>query len=205
MALEKILAAFVGSAALFSSGFLKGAFASPAANPQPASAPATADQVEEKDLELCVVRCVRDALFMDDDSRGVQRICVPFCRGDLEFAIGDRVQLELTPAEVHSPDKWSRTGTVLGVDEYEGRRYFKVMLDRSRFPRTFHRDRLEKLEIPECELKPGADEAEPEAFKVKIERGFACKCFTMMLLLYFTTCSYDLILCAAAMPIIMMI
>ena len=165
----------------------KGAYASPAATSQPASAPAPADQVlEDKDLRLCLHFCQQIALFkeMDEEGRWIQRECIPFCAGELEFAIGDRVQLELTHWHGED-DKWSRTGTVLGVDDYQGILSFRVMLDGGRFARSFESRHLEKLENPapkhEREPKP---EAEPEAFKVtclSFGRGDVWKCVTMIL------------------------
>lgn len=171
MALEKIFAAFVGSAALFSSGFLKGAHDSPIANPQPASAPEPADQVEGEDLKPCLWFCQRNALFLPDDSHLSYEKCFDFCVGDLEFAMGDRVQLVVTPGEVES------VGTVLTVVKIKGMLRFSVMLDWGDYPLPFESRYLEKLENPapkhECEPKP---EAEPEAFKVKIELPFDLYC-----------------------------
>ena len=158
----------------------KGAYASPAASPRPASEPAPADQVEDKDLKACLSFCQRNALFVDVDSRLSYENCFDFCDGELEFAMGDRVQFVVTPGEVES------VGTVLGVVQYKGILRFGVMLDWEEGPLPFESHYLEKLENPapkhECEPKPGA---EPEAFKVKLElsfhRGDVWKCVAVIL------------------------
>ena len=165
----------------------KGAYASPAASPQPASAPAPADQVQDKDLKACDHFCRQDA--PERMNRGellwVQENCLLFCAGDLEFAIGDRVQ----SSELGD---WSRLGTVIGIDSNEpkGKLHFRVMLDWGQFPQAIDSRHLEKLENPAP--KP---EAEPEALKVKFElsfdRGNVWKYATMILV---STCTGTVLL-----------
>ena len=146
----------------------KGAYASPAASPRPASEPAG------EDLKPCLRFCRQVGLTAFEPD------CLPFCAGELEFAMGDRVQFVVTPGEVES------VGTVLGVVQYEDMLRFLVMLDWEEDPLPFESHYLEKLENPapkhECEPKPGA---EPEAFKVKLElsfdRGDVWKCVAVIL------------------------
>lgn len=150
----------------------KGAYASPAASPQPASAPASADQVQDKDLKACDHFCRQNAPeWMDrGELLWVQENCLLFCAGDLEFAIGDRVQYRV----------W--LGTVIGIDSNEpkGKLHFRVMLDWSQFPQEIDSRHLEKLENPAPK-----HECEPEAFKVKLElsfdRGDVWKCVAVIL------------------------
>lgn len=169
MVLQKLLVAFVGGAAIFSSGVPKGAYASAVANSQPAPAPpapALADQIEDEDLEpgeRCLFCCVWDGWVRP---HGIPSVwSCERCREETEFAIGERAQWVGNLWD--DLDEWLASEIVDGQDDVQ----YGVEIDWSPYSISCDPRELEKL-AQEPEAEPETEE-QLEGFGLRLDFLFS--------------------------------